>query len=495
MKKLLFTIPFFLVQISLVFGQAQKSAVPKSITISGSFADTSIKNLDIFFHDNFNAERWHEGKIIPVKIINGIFSVTIQPKDEISYVQFRKVEERGQIPLTTSLDLLDDFLVTAGDNIKIAVTGAKTISFTGKGCEKMNYQHFAGKVVKDWGDHFPNFADNDPKQIDYRKNLTSIHLNICLDSLVKIKNTMSRTAWEVLKLNTASAINYFHVGYLTGVMLVSQTNIDKTDSVFMNAIKAELMTIDINQRAFACTDSTILANAGPYINQLGAFQLQYNMVFSRSVIPPFKNSYNKILKDYSGMLRDKILAWSINRCFITYGSSNFVQIAKGLIKDSESKDLINKIYNKTPGMPAYNFSFEDVNGKLVKLIDLKGKVVVLEAWFNGCPGCIGLARRMHPIIEKYKENKNIVFISLNVDRSKNKFLDGVTSGIYGSKYSEYLYTNGKGWEHPMCLQYLWTTYPQMLIIDKSGKLISGKTIDPKNGKNKAELIELLDSAI
>jgi len=477
-----------------ICGQTINKNLPKKITISGYIADSCIKkvklNPDIFFHDNFDSERWPEGRIFPIKIINNRFSITIQPKDEISYFQFRSGDESNLI--LKSLEV-DEFLVQAGDSIHIDLKSSGKFVFTGKGSEKLNYLHYAGVLACSGGNNRPNFQPNDTKQIAHWRNLAFEHLSFCLDSLEKIKGKITDDAYKILRLNTSAIINRQHISHVTSNMLIAQIYLNNIDTAYMAALKNELQLMDLCQREFACTDSLILDNAGPYITYLGTYQMVYNQIFSGNIIPPFENSFNKILQDYKGVLRDKVLAWSINRCFVTYNSSNFVRLAEDVVNDADSKALLNNVASKLPGEQAFDFSFEGMDGRQVKLTDFKGKVVVLEAWFNGCTGCVGLAKRMHPIMERYRKNKNIVFISLNVDRNKQRFLEGVASGKYGNTKSVFLYTNGKGWSHPMCLKYQWATYPQMLIIDKNGKLLSGRTIDPKNESKTKELTTLIDS--
>lgn len=494
MKKILILLSFLFALNSVTIGQHLSNKLPKKITISGYVPDSCLKvvteKLDIFFHERFSDLLWHEGKIIPVKIINNRFSVTIQPKGEISYFQIR--EGVGSNCLLTSLDV-DAFLINAGDSIFINFITPEDASFSGLGAEKMNYQMFAGKLALDWGTGWQSARKNN-KELLYWKQLANEHLGSSINELKKIKNTLTTDTYKVLSFSTTAAIQSNHLGHLSSVIV--HNNFPIEDSLYLSTLKNEILSMDVQQRGFASTDTIIINNSSNYISYLSEFQLKYNQIFSGNNTPKFDNTYQKVISNYTGILRDKILAYTINRCFESYGSENFLDKALTIVNDPESKRLLEAIYNaKTPGVNAYDFSFEDLNGKQLKLKDLRGKVVVLEAWFNGCIGCTILAKLMHPILEHYIDNPDVVFISLCVDRNKKLFLDGVKSSLYGSKNSVYVWTNGLGWEHPMCLYYKWNGYPNMLYIDKNGKIIRANKILSTGDAQKAEVIALIDKYI
>lgn len=475
-------------------GQNKKTNLPKPITISGYVSDTCIKvfsdTLILYFHNNYNDQLWREGKKIPVTIKNNRFSVTIQPEGQISYFQLRDGKKTSNLMTTLKFGA---FLVEAGDQLSFNFKKPKEIAITGKAAEKLNYQHFAGKLAIDGGRNWKSYTIKDQNQIDYWRRLNDEHLRMAIDSLNKIKPIMSLNAYNTLKYNTTATININYIQHLTTV-IVHQKFLKK-DSSYIKSVQNELSTMDNTQRSFASTDQVILQLSSNYISYLGDFLITYHKVLRQKDSVSFDQLFDKISNEYNGTLRDKLVTYVINECYKNYGSHEFIPKALNFVKDPIStRILTNLIKFKSKGVRAYDFSFEGLNGKRVKLQDLKGKVVVLEAWFNGCSGCIGLAERMHPIIEQYKNNKNVVFISLGVDRDKGRFLAGVKSGKYGSQHSVYAYTNGKGWEHPICLQYQWSNhgFPQMLFIDKNGDLISTEKIDPLNDVKKQELITLIN---
>jgi peroxiredoxin len=152
------------------------------------------------------------------------------------------------------------------------------------------------------------------------------------------------------------------------------------------------------------------------------------------------------------------------------------------------------------GAAAPDFALKDLDGKEVKLADLKGKVVVLE-WFNPeCPfvkashtkgSLVGTAKKASA--------KGVVWLAIN-SAASGKQGAGAEKNKEGKKTF--------GLDHPVLLDeagtvgkaYGATNTPHMFVIDKSGKLAYKGAIDnspdgegqsPVGGK----LINYVDAAI
>jgi peroxiredoxin len=69
---------------------------------------------------------------------------------------------------------------------------------------------------------------------------------------------------------------------------------------------------------------------------------------------------------------------------------------------------------KVVGKPAAAFETKDMDGKPVKLADLKGKVVVLDFWYRGCGWCIKAMPQMNALAEDFK-GKPVAIFGMNTD--------------------------------------------------------------------------------
>ena len=58
-----------------------------------------------------------------------------------------------------------------------------------------------------------------------------------------------------------------------------------------------------------------------------------------------------------------------------------------------------------------DFSGRDMNGKMVSMSELRGKVVVLNLWFINCPNCLSEIKMLNQLVQEYKNNKDVVFIA------------------------------------------------------------------------------------
>jgi peroxiredoxin len=154
----------------------------------------------------------------------------------------------------------------------------------------------------------------------------------------------------------------------------------------------------------------------------------------------------------------------------------------------------------TVGTTAPEFSLKDLEGKEVKLADLKGKTVVLE-WFN--PECpyVKAAHTKGSLTTTAKRHadKGVVWLAVN-SGAPGKQGAGLEKSKIGAQ------TFGMG--HPILLDetgkvgkaYGATNTPHMFVIDKTGKLVYAGAIDnspdgegqsPAGGK----LINYVDAAI
>lgn len=67
------------------------------------------------------------------------------------------------------------------------------------------------------------------------------------------------------------------------------------------------------------------------------------------------------------------------------------------------------------GLPP-EFSVEDLEGKLVDLAEMEGKVVVLNFWFIGCKPCVKEIPELNSLVKKYDKD-DVVFLAFATDKA------------------------------------------------------------------------------
>jgi thiol-disulfide isomerase/thioredoxin len=65
--------------------------------------------------------------------------------------------------------------------------------------------------------------------------------------------------------------------------------------------------------------------------------------------------------------------------------------------------------------PAPAWSLTGLDGKKHSLKDYRGKLVILDFWYRGCPWCIRAMPRLNELAQKY-QGKPVVVIGMNVDK-------------------------------------------------------------------------------
>lgn len=68
-------------------------------------------------------------------------------------------------------------------------------------------------------------------------------------------------------------------------------------------------------------------------------------------------------------------------------------------------------------MPAYDSEFLDANGGLHRISEFKGKLLYVDFWATWCGPCKAEIPRLANLVEHYKGNDKVQFISVSVDEN------------------------------------------------------------------------------
>lgn len=108
------------------------------------------------------------------------------------------------------------------------------------------------------------------------------------------------------------------------------------------------------------------------------------------------------------------------------------------------------IFSQDINSPAPDFSGKDLNNNIVKLSNLKGKVILLDFWASWCIPC---KKSLPYFINYYNENKdtNFVILAVNVDTDPDNFKN------FRNKLDQ--------------------DFPFIVVLDSDNKIISKYNID------------------
>lgn len=200
-----------------------------------------------------------------------------------------------------------------------------------------------------------------------------------------------------------------------------------------------------------------------------------------------------IQKTFTDDVKDVVLAQKI---YGTIVHENNIETGKKMLdryaattKNKDYLAILNDVYSigskLLPGKPAPEFTYQDVNGKMVSLKDFRGKVVYLDIWASWCGPCLKEIPSAKKLEEEFK-GKDVVFLCVSLDQNedawkkiiKEKEIPGIhliSKGDFGSDIAQKY--NAKG-------------VPKYFIIGKDGTIINNHASRPSSGVNK-DLEELL----
>lgn len=134
-------------------------------------------------------------------------------------------------------------------------------------------------------------------------------------------------------------------------------------------------------------------------------------------------------------------------------------VQKQIDADKAQKEAAKKVAD---GMPAPDFTLNDINGKPLSLSSLRGKFVVLDFWGSWCGWCIKGFPEMKEYYKKYAGKFEILGIDCNDTEEK---------------WKKAVADNALPWLHvynprtsSVCNDYAITGFPTKIIIDPEGKI-------------------------
>ena len=118
-------------------------------------------------------------------------------------------------------------------------------------------------------------------------------------------------------------------------------------------------------------------------------------------------------------------------------------------------------------VPAPDFALNDLDGNSISLADLAGKVVILDFWATWCGPCRASFPAMQEAVEKYKGDKNVVFLFVNTmeygEDKEKKVADFISS-------NELPFQVLMDSDNKMSLDYKVSSIPTKMIIDGEGHI-------------------------
>jgi len=129
-------------------------------------------------------------------------------------------------------------------------------------------------------------------------------------------------------------------------------------------------------------------------------------------------------------------------------------------------------------------SFKSLNGRVVDMTKLKGKVVLIDFWATWCGPCVAELPNVKKTYAKFHE-KGFEIIGISLDQSR----DTLSKFVHKEKMLWPQHFDGQGWKNEYAVKYGIQGIPAMWLIDKKGNLVDMKARGGLDGKVEKLLAE------
>lgn len=434
----------------------------------------------------------------PVQIFklagDGSFKGTIQLVDSLNYLSF-ELEENNihaeydygrmfNMSGSEPRSLTEVYLFEVGDSVNIDFGENAKIVFSGKGSDKLNCQWRIHNTIP-----IPGFLANRLVTLVNEGNhvarqdlvIKSVETAIATRRLIleSCKGKVKDNILRLLFIDAVSDAEYalLHNEYYTRLQ-VSKSKSALT-AAFLDREEIFFKDYYLNLKPDELFHSAYYADMVMFREFCRGKLLQWNKTPGSF----FNRLYDKFTNNYQSDLKDKLIYLTFETQIDRNSTDAKIRLPDALnrIKNERYRGMLRSLSERM--FASYPFELPDVDGRLHRLADYKGKLVVIDYWFTGCSACIFLNKAMYPIMEQFKNNKDIVFISVSPDQ-KTQWIKSINSGLYTHPNMVHLYTNGLGVKHPFVKNYNLTGAPRQIIIGKDGTLIT--TSPPRSDVGEAE---------
>lgn len=433
-----------------------------NLHISGRLVEGQDDSIRIVVEPYYLQNNSQQGEVFAAKLNDKGFTIRLKTPLHPYHISF----------YTYATGIKTSYFYTygePGDSIHIEI--GKSWKITGRGSEK--YSCFYEAQLFDYSTRIiaerltPNMPESE--NVAIRNNFQDSVLKLRLAVLASYKSKLSVEMYDLLKTDLEYEVERKRVKDLRDNSLLPF--VDKSINP---------TSFDLLMKAYPpLTTQEAYSNARFYSKfylEFIYFRMLAHIQFKDRV---FGKKYAFSLQDFIDYcnvylpepIREKVITHSF--LWLIRFESAYALLPSRIerTKNPYFKTALTTLYKKNRrGISVFDFALPDSTGKIHRIADLKGKVVLIDFWFKGCAGCVGLTLNTAPMMERLKQYPNFVSITISIDQRQN-WLAGLKGGKYTHSGGIDLYTNGLGKGHPLITHYAISSYPRLILVDKHGFVV------------------------
>ncbi len=217
-----------------------------------------------------------------------------------------------------------------------------------------------------------------------------------------------------------------------------------------------------------------------------------NNFLAQNAISDIKYNYDEILSsDEAGFNKlsaeknkadlAKLESNKMDPYFVTLQKKNIEMSLAGLTQYYKQTQANNKLNN----IVSPPFDYVNYKGGKTKLEDFKGKYVYIDVWATWCGPCRAEIPFLKETEKKYHD-KNIVFVSMSVDKAKD--YEKWKTMVKEKELGGVQVFADNDWNSDFIKAFSINSIPRFILIDPSGKVVKADAARPSSPK----LTEVLD---